>query len=537
VIGSSGDGAGPGNELSGIRYTLIAAPVFSKTYEDGTLVPTSAPLRDPLLYGDGNANPVAFVNATDWNIQRYRVFGNVFAEIEFLKDLKFRTMLGLDVTFTGEKIFKSRLSAAIYDPTSLSQGSVTNRNLVWNNLLTYNVSLNNDNHRLGFVAGMEMIDNRTDFLGASARNFFTDNPNFRFIDNSLNQELGDIDASGIASEWGLLSYFGQASYNFKRRYVLNASVRADGSSRFGDNNKWGVFPSVSVAWNVSNENFFSDVNAISRLKVRASWGQLGNQEIGNYPFSSLISTGNFVYSFNNLAATGAAIEETGNENIKWETTTQTDVGLEVSFMDDRLSFVADYYVKNSDDILVRAPLPQSAGAFNPPFVNAGKVKNSGFEFAVNYRSSAGKFNYELNANISTIHNEVISLADGEPILGGFGLSDGPITRTEPGYPMGSFYLYEMEGIFQTQEEIDNSPFQTEDTRPGDIKFADLNDDGVIDDKDRDHLGSPFPDFIYGFSGSFNWKGFDLSLLFQGVQGNDVYFLFGDFQFFAEKWGK
>lgn len=530
IINSSGDGAGPGNELSGVRYTLIAAPVFSKTFEDGTLVPTSSVLGDPLLYGDGNANPVAFVEATDWTLKRYRVFGNVFAEIKFMENLKFRTMLGMDLLFSDEKLFKSRLSAAIYDPTSLSEGRVIDRNVVWNNLLEYNTSFNNSNHRIGAIIGMEVIDNHTDYLGASANNFFTTNPNFRYIDNSVTQELGDINASGIVSEWGLLSYFAQGSYNFKGRYVLNASVRADGSSRFGSNNRWGVFPSVSGAWNISNESFFENVDFISRLKIRASWGQLGNQNIGNYPYSSLVSTGNFVYSFQNNIATGTAIEETGNENVKWETTTQTDVGIEVSFLQDRLSFVADYYVKNTDDILVRAPLPQSAGAFNPPFINAGQVKNTGFEFSFNYRQSHEDFRYELNGNISTINNEVISLAGGEPILGGFGLSDGPITRTEPGYPMGSFYLYEMVGIFQTQEEIESSPFQTDDTRPGDIKFADLNNDGVIDDEDRAHLGSPFPDFIYGFSGSFNFKNFDLSLLFQGVHGNDVYFLYGGFAY-------
>ena len=536
VIGSSGDGAGPGNELSGIRYTLIAAPVFSKTYEDGTLVPTSSFLGDPILYGDGNANPVAFVEATDWNVKRYRIFGNAFAEIKILDNLKFRSMLGMDILFRDEKIFKSRLSAAIYDPTSLDEGRVTDRTLVWNNILDYSTTFNSNDHRFGAIIGMEVIDNNTNYLGASARNFFSTNPNFRYISNSVTQELGDVDASGIESEWSLLSYFAQVTYSFKRRYVLNGSVRRDGSSRFGKNNRWGTFPSVSAAWNISSEPFFNEFAGISILKLRASWGQLGNQEIGNYPYSSLISTGNYVYSFNGQATTGAVVEETGNSNVKWETTTLTDFGLEISFLNDRLSLMADYYIKNTDDILVRAPLPQSAGAFNPPFVNAGKVQNKGFEFAANYRHSARDFTYEINANISTVSNEVISLAGGEPILGGFGLSDGPITRTEPGYPIGSFYTYKMIGIFQTQQEIEESPFQTDDTRPGDIKFADLNGDNVIDDEDRTHQGSPFPDFIYGLSGSFAFKGFDLSLLFQGVKGNDVYFLFGDFAYETQSRG-
>lgn len=529
VIGSSGDGAGPGNELSGIRYTLIAAPVFRIRNDDGSLVPTSSFLGDPTLYGDGNANPVAFIEATNWNIQRYRMFGNVFAEVNILEDLKFRTTLGMDLLFSHEKIFKERLSAAIYDPTSLSEGRVTDRNLVWNNIVDYSTTFGSD-HRLSVLLGMEAIDNRTEYLGASASNFFSTNPNFRFIDNSVTNEIGDVDASGIATEWGLNSYFAQAAYSYKSRYVLNTSVRRDGSSRFGEDNRYGTFPSVSLAWNVSSEPFFEDIQLISRLKLRASWGQLGNQEIGIYPFSSLVNTGVFVYPFGGSIATGAQVLETGNSSIKWETTTQTDVGLEFSILNDRISFMADYYVKKSSDILVRAPLPQSAGAFNPPFVNAGEVENRGFDFAINIRSPGEAFTYEIGANISTIRNEVISLAGGEPLLGGFGLSDGPITKTEPGHPIGSFFLYKMEGIFQSQEEIESSPFQSDDTRPGDIKFADLNGDNVIDDEDRAHLGSPFPDFTYGLNASIGYKNFDLSMLVQGVYGNDVYFLYGNFAY-------
>ncbi len=531
VIGSSGDGAGPGNELSGIRYALIASPVFPMRDNNGNLIPTSAALGDPALYGDGNANPVAFINATNWNIQRYRLFGNVFAEYNILDNLKFRTNLGADLFFQSETIFKERLSVAIYDPTSLSRGNVTDRNLIWNNTLDYNTTLDaQDNHHLGILLGMEAIDNRTDFLGASARNFFSTNPNFHFIDNSVTQEVGDIDASGIATEWGLLSYFAQVGYNYKSRYILNASIRRDGSSRFGTGNRWGNFPAFSAAWNISQEPFFDNLNAISHLKLRASWGQLGNQEIGIYPFSSLVETGIVVYPFGDQIATGAKVLETGNSNIKWETTTQTDFGMELSLLEDKISFLVDYYIKRTEDILVRVPLPQTAGSFNPPFVNAGTVENKGFEFTLTLRDRAGELRYDIGANLATVDNRVVSIAGTEPLLGGFGLSDGPITRTEPGYPLGSFYLYKMIGIFQSQAEIDAHAFQNDDTRPGDIKFADLNGDNVINDKDRAHLGSPFPDFTYGLNLSLRYKNFDLSTLIQGVQGNDVYFLYGNFAY-------
>ncbi len=531
VIGSSGDGGGPGNELSGIRYTLIAAPVFPIYDADGNYVPTSASLGDPTLYGDGNANPLAFVDATDWTIQRYRIFGNVFAEWNITDQLKFKTTAGIDLLFQNESIYKERLSVAIYDPTSLSEGDVTDRNLIWNNTLEYNTALDAaHNHNLSVLVGMEAIDDRTDYLGASARNFLRSDPNLHFIDNSLNQEYGDIGASGIATEWGLLSYFGQAGYNYKNKYILNASVRFDGSSRFGKDNRWGTFPAFSAAWNVSEEPFFQNIKPVSHLKLRASWGQLGNQEIGIYPFSSLVQTGSLVYDFGGTIATGAELVESGNTNIKWETTTQKDVGLEMSFFEDRISLTADYYDKKTDDILVRVPLPQSAGAFTPPYVNAGKVENKGYEFGLTYRNTTGDLHYEIGGNIATVHNEVLSLAGTEPLLGGFGLSDGPITKTEPGYPLGSFFMYKMEGIFQTQAEIDAAPYQSDDTRPGDVRFADLNGDNVIDDKDRAHLGNPFPKFTYGFNLTLNYKRFDLSMLIQGVQGNDVYFLYGNFAY-------
>ena len=538
VIGSSGDGAGPGNELSGIRYALIAAPVFSPKDKNGNWNKTSALLGDPILFGDGNANPIVFINSTHWNIQRYRVFGNVFLEYSFLKNLHFRTNVGMDLLTQSETIFKERLSAAIYDPTSLTRGNVVDRNLVWNNTVDYATSLGaSDQHNFSLLLGMEAIANRTDYLGAAARNFMTTNQNLWFIDNNVNQEIGDVSASGVATEWGLLSYFAQFGYNYKNRYVLNASVRRDGSSRFGKGNKYGVFPAFSVAWNISDESFFQNIDIISHAKLRASWGQLGNQEIGIYPFSSLVQTGVQVYPFGDQINTGTILVETGNDKIKWETTTQTDVGLELSFFGDRVSLAADYYNKQTDDILVRVPLPQTAGDFSPPYVNAGKVENKGFEFALNYRKSGGELSYEIGFNIATVNNKVLSIAGTEPLLGGFGLSDGPLTRTEPGFPLGSFYLYKMEGIFQTQAEIDSSATQTNgDTRPGDVKFADLNNDGVIDDEDRAHLGNPFPDFTYGFNASLNYKNFDLSVLVQGVQGNDVYFLYGNFAYETQSRG-
>ena len=529
VIGASGDGFGQGNELSGVRYALIASPLFPANYPDGSPINVTSELGDPVLFGDGNPNPLVFIDNTDWRIWRYRVFGNVYAEITPFEGLNIRSTLGGDFLFEREKLFKERLSAAIYDPTSLNEGRVFNQTLVWNNTIDFTRQFGG--HRLSLLAGMEAIQNHTDYLGASAENFRRSDPLFRYIDGSIAEELGDVNASGIATEWALLSYFGQASYSYKSRYVVSAAVRRDGSSRFGENNRWGVFPSFSAAWNVSNESFFEPVGFISTLKLRGSWGQLGNQEIGIYPYSSRVSIGDYVYVFGDgNIATGSTIQEIGNENIRWETSTQVNLGLDVSFWKDRLSLTADWFRKKTDDILVQVPLPQAGSSGFPPFVNAASVENKGLEVGLIFKDRIGSFSYNIGANLATIRNRVLSIADREPIPGGFGLSDGPLTLTEAGYPVGSFFIYEMEGIFQSQEEIDASAFQTQFTRPGDVKFADLNGDDVIDEKDRSHLGNPFPDFVYGVNLGFNWKNFDFSTLIQGVKGNDVYFLYGNFAY-------
>jgi TonB-dependent starch-binding outer membrane protein SusC len=534
VINSSGDGFGSGNELSGIRYALIASPLFSGKNADGSDVNVTSELGDPILFGDGNANPLVFIDNTDWQILRYRVFGNVFAELNVMKGLKIRSSLGGDFQFEREKLFKKRLSAAIYSPTSLNEGRVFNQTLVWNNTADFQRAFGN--HKISALAGTEAIQNHTDYLGASANNFKRTDPLFRYLNASTAEELKNLGVSGIATEWSLLSYFMQAGYSYANRYVISTAVRRDGSSRFGKNNRWGVFPSVSAAWNISNERFFEKIKGISVLKLRASWGQLGNQEIGVYPYSSLIRTGDRVYVFGDKIATGSTIIEPGNSNIRWETSSQTNYGLDMAFWQDRLSLTLDVFQKRTKDILVRVPVPQAGGAQRPPYVNAATVENKGVELGLIYKNRIGKFQYNIGANISSIRNKVASIANSEPILGGYGLSEGALTKTEPGYPVGSFFLYQMTGIFQSQSEVDASPFQTKDTRPGDVKFADLNGDNVIDDKDRKHIGKPFPDFTYGINLGFNWKNFDFSTLIQGVKGNDVYFLYGNFAYETQSRG-
>ena len=534
VIGSSGDGFGPGNELSAVRYALIAAPVFSGINADGSIAKVTSELGDPTLYGDGNANPLVLIDHTDWHIDRSRIFGNVFAEFKILEGLKVKTTLGGDLTFEKEKLFKEYLSAAIYNPTSLNEGRVFNQSLIWNTTASYERKIKK--HALSALVGTEAITNHTDYLGASANNFRRTDPLFRYLSASVAEDIKNLGVSGIATEWGLVSYFGLLSYNYDHKYLLSAAVRKDGSSRFGKDSRWGVFPSISAGWLISNEAFLKNSSFISELKLRASWGKLGNQEIGVYPYSSLVSTGDRVYAFGDTIVTGATIVETGNSGIKWESSTQTNLGLDLGLWKDKLTFAIDLYRKKSEDVLVRVPIPQSGGSQRPPYVNAASIENKGIELALSYRGRGKGFSYYISPNFSIVRNKVLSIAGGEPILGGFGLSDGPLTKTEAGRPIGSFYLWQMDGIFQTQAEIDAAAFQTKDTRPGDVRFVDINQDKIIDDKDRAQVGNPFPDFTYGMQCGINWKGFDLSVLLQGVQGNDVYFLYGNFAYETQSRG-
>ncbi len=529
IINGTGDGFGAGNELSGVRYALITSPLFSGKYADGSDVNVTSDLGNPTLFGDGNPNPLVFIDNTDWHLKKSRIFGNLFAEFEPLKDLKLRTSLGGDFIFEQEKLAKERLSAAIYSPTSLTEGRVFNRTSIWNTTLDYH-RLIADKHDVGGLLGMEAIQNHTDYLGASARNFVRFDPLFRYINASNAEQLADVNGSGIATEWALLSFFGSFSYSYDSKYILNASLRQDGSSRFGPQNRWGLFPSLSAAWVMSNESFIKDLNYISEFKWRASWGKLGNQEIGIYPFSSLVQTGQRVYVFGDQIVTGATIAETGNSNIKWETTTQSNFGFDLGLWGDRLSFSTDVYRKTTADVLVRIPIPQSGGDQRPPYVNAASIQNEGLELALAYRNSYKDIQFNIGGNLTFLRNKVISIANSEPILGGFGLSDGPLTRTEENYPLGSFYLWVEDGLFQTTEEIAASPFQTKDTRPGDVKFKDINGDNIIDDKDRTHTGSPFPNFTYGLQLGFQWKNIDVSSFLQGVSGNDIYFLYGNFAY-------
>lgn len=520
IVGSSGDGFG-GNGGSIVRYALFRAPAIAIT-DPATGDYIDLPAR-PDLYGDGY-NPVALALKQDNKERQYRAFGNLFGEWQILEGLRFRTDGGLDLQFVNQKRFNENwgTNSRINSPATLSNRISTLSNLNWNNTLTYTRTFGGK-HDVSVLVGTEAIQNIGRDLVGSDRNFIDQSPNLRFLGVG-NDPLGRQASEGD-QRWKLFSQFARVNYAYQNRYLVTANVRRDGSSRFSPQNRYATFLSGSVGWNIDQEQFFQRfTNVVSALKLRVSAGQLGNQDIGNYPYASVVGSG-FNYPLGNPQQTqnGYAIVGRGNSNVRWESSTQTDVGIDASFLRNRIQLTADYFIKTTSDILVPVPLPRSGGTSGVPFVNAGRVENRGLELDLIYRDRKGAVSYDITANGAFIRNKVLSLSDGRPIPGGRVDNGIFATLTEPGHPIGSFYLLQQAGIFQNASEIFTSAFQSNDVRPGDVKFADTNGDGRITQDDRAHVGSPIPTLTYGLTANAQWRNFDLSVFFQGVSGNSVFY--------------
>ncbi len=518
IIGSSGDGYG-GNGGSVVRYALFRTPPIPVYNPDGTY--TDLP-EYPNFFGDGY-NPVALAEKADNKEKQYRVFGDFYLEYKITRELKFKTDVGMDVIITNAKRFDENYGTdlRINNPSRLTVSTATNLNFIWGNTLRYNKTFNGV-HNVNAIIGTEAISNKNTIHGGSDHNFPEQIPNLRFLGNGLS-----ISSQGVfegEQRWALFSIFGNVNYGYDNRYLASFNVRRDGSSRFAEANRYGTFFSGSAGWNIHNEKWLQDnIPSVSKLRLRASFGQLGNQDIGNYPWASIIGRGyNYVFGEPQASNSGYTIAKRGNENVRWESSTQTDVGLEIGVLNDRLNFTADYFIKKTSDMLIPVPLPLIGGSAAPPTVNAGDVENKGFEFELKYRNYDNRLRYDLNANFATLKNTVTSLSDGSPIPGGRIDNGVDATLTTVGQPIGSFYLLEMEGIFQNDADIFKNAYQGPYIRPGDVKFKDQNADGIIDEKDRKFLGSAIPKFTYGFTANLEYGNFDLSVFFQGSYGNKLY---------------
>jgi len=521
AVGSSGDGLG-GNGGSVVRYALFrdpAIPIYSSpgVYSD---LP-----QYPGFFGDGY-NPVGLANNTSNVEKQFRGFGDVFAEYKLLKSLIFKTDFGGDVLLTQNKTFDLNwgTNGRVNNPNTLVEQQTTNENMVWNNTLRFNKTFNGV-HDLNFIVGTEAVANTTVYTAESQQKFPTQIRSLEFLGNGDPLTSISTESEG---QWALMSFLGSANYIYNNEFFVTASARRDGSSRFGPANKWGDFYSGAVSWNMMKEKWFSDMfPVVSRMKVRASYGQLGNQNIGDYPWASVVGSAlnssnvsNYVFGATPAVVQGKTISTLGNPNVKWETSTQTDVGIDVAIFHDKLSLTVDYFNKVNSNMLVAVPLPMIGGNANAPIVNDGSVQNKGFEFDLQYSNNDHKLKYSFSANLATIQNKIVSIP--VPIQGGRIDNGVYATLTTVGHPLGSFYGYQMTGIFQNQNDIFTSAYQGPGVRPGDVKYKDINGDGKIDPSDRTFLGSAIPKFTYGSTLTLSYMNFDLFILAQGGYGNKIY---------------
>ncbi len=485
------------------------------------------------VYADTDiANPLNAIEQTHDTWSSNRMVGSAFAEIELAKGLTFKSTYSLDVTYAKQDLFFPKFDLSI-DPdfgdapaveqsivNTVVKNDFTWRNWQWENVLNYDHTFGT-RHKVGVTLGTTALENRFIFLSGSNTNLPSNNVADAYLGNTIDPRTSQ-GAGDAISEASLLSYFGRVNYDLDDRYLFSLTVRADGSSRFGANNRYGYFPSVSAGWVISREDFWKNQD-ISFLKLRGSWGQNGNDKIGDYSFTTIVYAGqSYTFGPGEVITNGNAPLEASNPDLKWETSVQTNLGLDVELWDGKINFTADYYIKETRDMLSRVPIPLVVGV-RSPFQNVGTMENRGLELSLQYRDKAGEFKYSLGGNITFGSTEVISLGKGgEPIVAGNVFSAGNVSRTEVGHPVAAFYGYVTDGIFQNTEEIAAHAFQNEGTAPGDIRFLDLNGDGIINEDDRTFIGDPTPDLVYGFTADVQYKGFDFNVFVQGSQGNDIY---------------
>lgn len=480
---------------------------YGGTYGDVVNIPHPLAIIDDNIMGRYNEN--------------VKIFANLYAQIELFKGLKYKLNLTPDFSFERYKNYLNKydFGLATNSITQLTERQRRRRNILVENLSTFDRTFGE--HKISALAGYTYQDSRFRHIQAYGE--------------GLPQGLEEIDAattnrSNEGNSWRsvLTSILGRVFYSYHNKYLFTATIRRDGSSKFGKNNRYGYFPSFSLGWNVAEEKFMENVHWLDQLKLRGGYGVLGNQEIDNYQYSSTITTGINYPDGNGGLLQGAFPKNFANPDIKWEETAMTNVGIDFMAFNNRLSLTADYYVKNTKDILLTVPIPISSGGANDPIRNAGKIRNNGFEFNLGWMDQPNPdISYGINLIGSFNKNKVIAMgSESGSIKGGSTNQNITTSETKAGYPIGGYWLISTAGYFNSQEEVDayakdGKKIQPA-AEPGDIKFVDANNDGVINDDDRVFQGSPFPDFTFALNGNMRYKNFDLSIGLQGVLGNKIY---------------
>ena len=511
------------------------------------------PLRTP-YYSDGSfgavpnvGNPLASLEYSNNTNKGLRLVGNVFGDVKFLKDFLFHSSFGVDLAFNKSNDFTPAFTVFNPDGTanqqqnllsSLGKGTSNSSTWLWENTVTFNKQIKD--HRLNVLAGYTLQETSNEYINIRGSNIIRDLPELRYLNNPLYfynpintpviNNLSSIE-NGVDANlyYSLVSYLFRLNYTWKDKYLLTASIRRDGSSKFSPTNRYGNFPSFAIGWNAINERFMQDVKIFTNLKVRASWGAIGNEKINYLRQYSLITSSGLtspVFGLANNLVSGATFDVSGNPNLVWETTYQSDIGIEVGFFNNRLTGEFDYFNKQTKDILIPLRTQGYFGNGNGALVtvNAGTVLNSGFEFNVAWQDEFKGVKYKVGFLGNTLHNEVLAVGGSKGIdstlVGGYLGNGQASTLSRVGLPIGAFYGYKTNGIFQNDADLAAYPHDPN-AAAGDLRFVDVNKDGKITDADRTYIGSPIPTFIYGFNFQLGYKGVELLTDFQGQYGNSI----------------
>ena len=519
-----------GNNLTLAPFQQKNAP--NVTYAAYRAQPVIKPFNADGSFAEvpGVGNPLADIAYTNNDNRGIRTVGNVYADLNLFKGLLFRSSFGIDLNFAEGRSFTPVFFVSPQQQNEINDLSIYNNrnsNWLWENTLNYQFNAG-EKHRFDLLAGYTMQQLRSLLFSVAAQNVISEQENLWYVNNNNinpNSVFHGVDAN---QNYSLASYLFRLNYTYNDKYLLTATFRRDGSSKFIEKNRWGNFPAFAAGWNIAREPFMEDQRLFNTLKLRASWGQIGNEKISYLDQYALILNGvNAVFGASETMTPGSTFGKNGNPNIRWETTTQTDVGLEIGLFESKITAELDYYHRLTDDILVELSTPGYTGNGQGVKVryNAASVLNKGLEFNLAYNGRLGDLKYRIGALGSTISNTVQRVGGSSGVdstlVGGFLGNGQTVTLSQAGLPIGAFYGFQTGGVFQNQAQLDGTP-RLSIAEVGDLIFLDQNGDGVINNADRAFIGSPIPKFIFGFSGEMSYKQFDLSIDFQGQTGNKIY---------------
>jgi len=538
-----GDHITIGNNLTLSPYKQRNAP--NVTYAVYRAQPLLVPRYEDGSFGVVNnvGNPLADLEYSNSYNSGIRAVGNLFVEAQLLEYFTLKSSFGIDAGMNKATSFTPAYTVFNPDGTASQQdfefsnlfkGNSENISWLWENTVNYNQTF--EKHAINAVGGYTMQQSRSELMGMSGQNILRDESDFWYMQpayvldntNDINLLQGIYNGVDANLYYSMISYLFRVNYTFDNRYIATVTFRRDGSSKFSSENRYSNFPSLAAGWNIVNEDFMRNISLITALKLRASWGKIGNEKIPYLDQFATVHSGLLaVFSNPDETYPAASYGKSGNPDLIWETTSQTDIGLEIGLLNNKLTAEFDYYRRITDDILILLATPGHLGNGQGQKVryNAAQVLNEGFEFQFKWREVRNDFSYSIGLLGSTIHNEVLQIGGSTGIdsllIGGFLANGQPVTLSQVGLPIGAFYGYETDGIFQSQDELDAYPHQSQ-AGVGDLRFVDVNNDGKIDGNDRTYIGSPIPKFVFGLSLDFQYKAFDLSVDIQGQTGNKIF---------------